>query len=777
MATHLTWTRKSYWRARGPDGEYVAKESGSTNFATPEELWEGIANSPLRGEFDVEPARFRVSKGYGVLSPDTGDTSPPTVPTDLSASALSASSIFLSWTASTDNVGVTEYQVYRNGVPIDTTTDTEYTDTGLIPSTQYSYQVSASDAAGNSSALTAAVLATTNANSAPSWSTSAQSLTIGVAYSLALSSVCSDADGHTLTFTQVSGTLPAGLTFSNGVVSGTPTTAQAPSVTFRASDGYTTTDQVITFTVTQADTTPPDVPTGLAVGTPASNSLPLSWDANPSGQGLAGYKLYRSTNGVNYGLHQTLPTSPPSYNDGSLNADTTYYYKLSAFDNATPVANESAQSAAVSGRTAVASTLTWSGNPFPMTVPAGSYVDLEQYISDPANELGSVISIGAAFPSGASISGPPTVATWRVAAASGATLQTTIGHQLRLVRSAEYDWQQRISAAGVVWYHPFTSAAEVNRFRWQGGIGNDLNGTGDTNARHITTDGVGWNGCLEINVPQGGTSASGWSRPYSPLTGATNGRGVDDPGAGVALSAWNVTHGTDYLGQWKKGFYGHTDYHNSFSGFQFDGNEFYIQFRVKISASRFLSGEPDGKLAFLGVTGNGTSHVTPWHEIVLQSLRSRVLRAYTNFGSSFNSALTDPQRASDASGTIKQPGGDYADTCINNLNCTICWCWPSDTWVTTLMRIRAGHHGTSLSQTSAQDTLLEIKVALPGDTSYTTIYSKSDYVIEFGGAGVPYGWSVFEPSGYMNGVSSPNGFTQRFAQVIFSKQPIACPQV
>jgi len=515
VATHLTWTRKSYWRARGPDGEYVAKESGSTNFATPEELWEGIANSPLRGEFDVEPARFRVSKGYGVLSPDTGDTSPPTVPTGLSGSPLSASSIFLGWAASTDNVGVTEYQVYRNGVPIDITQDTNYTDSGLTPSTQYSYQVSASDAAGNSSGLTSAVQVTTSANSAPSWSTSAQSLTIGVAYSLALSSVCSDVDGHALTFTQVSGTLPAGLTFSNGVVSGTPTTAQAPSVTFRASDGYTTTDQVITFTVTQADTTPPDVPTGLAVGTPASNSLPLSWDANPSGQGLAGYKLYRSTNGVNYGLHQTIAAGTTTYNDGSLNADTTYYYKLSAFDNATPVANESAQSAAVSGRTAVASTLTWSGNPFPMTVPAGSYVDLEQYISDPANELGSVISIGTALPSGVTI---VSSSTWRVTASAGATLGTTSGHQLYLLKSADADWLSRSTASGVFYSTNFTykDAAKTQLITNVTDLAASAYQTGSTaKLAWDTSLKLSGNGCLRLNMAGGSIDGTGTGWTFS----------------------------------------------------------------------------------------------------------------------------------------------------------------------------------------------------------------------------------------------------------------------
>lgn len=342
--------------------------------------------------------------------------------------------------------------------------------------------------------------------------------------------------------------------------------------------------------------------------------------------------------------------------------------------------------------------------------------------------------------------------------------------------SAEGDWMSRISAPGVVWYHDFRSDAEVNRFRWMGGIGNDVSGRGDGSCRRDTSDGITGSGCLEISVPPGGVARTGWSRPFSPMTGATNGRGVDDPGAGTAPSSWNVTDGSDYLGQWQRGFYTHRDYHSQWPEFQVDGDEFYLQYRVKISSSRFLSGQPDGKLAFIGVTGNGTSHFTPDQEIVIQSRQNRILRTYTNFGSNFNSALTEPQAASDQSGAVKQPGGDYASSCVNNLTCNICWCYPSDTWVTTLVHVKPGHHGTSLGQVSAQDTLLEIKVALPGDSEYTTVYSKSDFVFEFNQS-VPFGWSVFEPSAYMNGSPALQnaGWTHRYTQVIFSKQPIACP--
>ena len=96
---------------------------------------------------------------------DTGtppsDTTAPTVPTNLSATAVSSSAINLSWTASTDAVGVTGYKVYRGGTQIGTSIGTSYSDTGLSASTQYTYTVSAYDAAGNNSSQSSSVSATT----------------------------------------------------------------------------------------------------------------------------------------------------------------------------------------------------------------------------------------------------------------------------------------------------------------------------------------------------------------------------------------------------------------------------------------------------------------------------------------------------------------------------------------------------------------------------------------------------------------------------------------
>ena len=103
---------------------------------------------------------------YAAISPGPADTQAPSVPTGLAAVSVSSSQISLTWSASTDNVGVTGYQVIRNGTLIGTTTATSYQSVGLAAGTTYTYKVTAFDAAGNQSGQSAAASATTGTSSA-----------------------------------------------------------------------------------------------------------------------------------------------------------------------------------------------------------------------------------------------------------------------------------------------------------------------------------------------------------------------------------------------------------------------------------------------------------------------------------------------------------------------------------------------------------------------------------------------------------------------------------
>jgi len=95
------------------------------------------------------------------------DTQPPTVPAGLSAVAASPTRIDLNWSASTDNVGVTGYEVFRNATRIATVTGTSYHDTSLAPNTRYTYAVNAVDAAGNHSGFSTPASASTPRDTTP----------------------------------------------------------------------------------------------------------------------------------------------------------------------------------------------------------------------------------------------------------------------------------------------------------------------------------------------------------------------------------------------------------------------------------------------------------------------------------------------------------------------------------------------------------------------------------------------------------------------------------
>lgn len=158
-------------------------------------------------------------------STPTADTTPPAVPTGVTATAASSSSITVSWSAATDNVGVTGYLLYRcsgsgctSATQIASPTATSYTDTGLTAGTSYSYSVAAVDAAGNVSApsqlATAVTLSTTPALT---WSINPPPVLIAGSssgYDLSQTLPLGIVRGGTFSLDASSAPLPSGVTLS-----------------------------------------------------------------------------------------------------------------------------------------------------------------------------------------------------------------------------------------------------------------------------------------------------------------------------------------------------------------------------------------------------------------------------------------------------------------------------------------------------------------------------------------------------------------------------------
>src|SRR5262249_24014269 len=117
------------------------------------------ASTAYRYRVRARDAAGNMSGYSAIASPTTTngpDTTPPNSPTNLAATAPTGTQVKLTWTGSTDNVGVTGYLVERcqgagcsTFVQVLTPTGTSVSDTGLTSGTSYSYRVRATDAAGN----------------------------------------------------------------------------------------------------------------------------------------------------------------------------------------------------------------------------------------------------------------------------------------------------------------------------------------------------------------------------------------------------------------------------------------------------------------------------------------------------------------------------------------------------------------------------------------------------------------------------------------------------
>ena len=154
------------WHTYDANSNRVTKtEAGYTNSTTYDRT--GV---PRTLTVDGSSASYVVDQ-YGnlttsvVATPLALDATAPSTPGGLTATAAGSGRINLAWSAASDNVAVTSYQIYRGGTLVMTVsgTATAWSDFSVSPSTAYTYTVTATDAAGNASAASSPALATTSA--------------------------------------------------------------------------------------------------------------------------------------------------------------------------------------------------------------------------------------------------------------------------------------------------------------------------------------------------------------------------------------------------------------------------------------------------------------------------------------------------------------------------------------------------------------------------------------------------------------------------------------
>jgi chitodextrinase len=127
-------------------------------------------SSPFSFTWNAYPGNYtlyaKAYSAYGYNATSTkvnftvNDTTPPLIPANLCAPSIFGGHVILSWSASTDNVGVTGYRICRNGSFLKNVTNTSLDEFNLTPYTNYTYTVQAYDAAGNLSGKSSLTLTT-----------------------------------------------------------------------------------------------------------------------------------------------------------------------------------------------------------------------------------------------------------------------------------------------------------------------------------------------------------------------------------------------------------------------------------------------------------------------------------------------------------------------------------------------------------------------------------------------------------------------------------------
>jgi len=321
-----------YWNG-GSATTYVNQQSAGGQWvliASAKPFLAGTGGSVKLGNGTGESALSVMADAVKFVYVTVADTQAPTVPTNLAATAVSASQINLTWTASTDNVGVTGYKIYRDGAYLTTVSGTSYSNSGLTQYTTYTYTVSAIDAASNESAQSSPANATTWDGQAPS--------------------VPTNLSGNAVSETQVNLTWTAstdnvGVTgykiYRNSAQIGTSATTSYSDSTCSANTTYTYTvsaydarsnesAQSAPAVVMTPDLTPPTI--SNVASTPANTTCAVTWTTNEAATSQVEYGLTTSYGSLT-ALDPTLVTSHSVQVTG-LTAAQTYHYRVRSKDAA-----------------------------------------------------------------------------------------------------------------------------------------------------------------------------------------------------------------------------------------------------------------------------------------------------------------------------------------------------------------------------------------------------------------------------------------------------------
>jgi|GEM_PF-669940 len=281
----------------------------------------------------AKDAAGNTSANNNTINVTTPDTQAPTTPVNLASSNLTQTSFTLTWTASTDNVGVAGYDIYQDDVKINSTivTTTSHAVTGLTANTTYTFFVQAKDAAGNSA--NSAVLNVTTlpppdiqAPTAPS-NLASSNLTqnaVTLSWDPATDNVAVTGYDVYRNNVKVNSSLVTGLTYNATGL--TALTAYDFYVIAHDAAGNSSAASN-TVSITTPDTQAPTTPSSLSASNVTATSLTLNWTTATDNVAVSGYDVYQNSIKIN-----TSPVTATTFNVTGLTQATTYSFFIKAFD-------------------------------------------------------------------------------------------------------------------------------------------------------------------------------------------------------------------------------------------------------------------------------------------------------------------------------------------------------------------------------------------------------------------------------------------------------------
>ena len=263
------------------------------------------------------------------------DLESPSIPQNLLVESVTSDTVSLSWDASTDNIGVVGYRVYRDKQLVQEVQGEQFTDTGLTEDTEYTYEVRAFDAAGNQSEASNEVFARTSVSvddEAPtiplnlkvenvttdtvslSWGASTDNIGVAGYRVYRDKQLVQEVQGEQFTDT--------------GLTEDTEYTYEVRAFD-AAGNQSEASNRINVRTKGIVDHKPPTTPMNVRATVVTENKVTLLWEASSDESGIKSYQVYRNSI-----LVGSLPGDTLSYTDTNLSEKTKYYFTITACDHA-----------------------------------------------------------------------------------------------------------------------------------------------------------------------------------------------------------------------------------------------------------------------------------------------------------------------------------------------------------------------------------------------------------------------------------------------------------